>query len=165
MKPQRRQWRRRMDGSLVSSAKKSVTLGVLVCVHMCISEQIDSKIRNALLRIASGEPITKKGSRRSTNVRSTLSKPENYNDVAYYDNAYIDPLFVVKGAQAMVSRGNNGLRSCLVQLMDWIICNPAPEYVETGHLRNHSDAYSFGVVLYEIIMGRRTIKRMKILAE
>ncbi|KAF2566595.1 hypothetical protein F2Q68_00026746 [Brassica cretica] len=56
MKPQRRQWRRRMDGSLVSSAKKSVTL--------------------------------------------------------------------VKGAQAMVSRGNNGLRSCLVQLMDWIICNP-----------------------------------------
>ncbi|CAN6838425.1 unnamed protein product [Brassica oleracea] len=165
MKPQRRQWRRRMDGSLVSSAKKSVTLGELVRVHMCISEQIDSKIRNALLRIASGEPITKKGSRRSTNVRSTLSKPENFNDVAYYDNAYIDPLFVVKGAQAMVSRGNNGLKSCLVQLMDWIICNPAPGYVETGHLRNHSDAYSFGVVLYEIIMGRRTIKRMKILAE
>lgn len=57
-------------------------------------------------------------------MRSTLSKPENFNDVAYYDNAYIDPLFVVKGAQAMVSRGNNGLKSCLVQLMDWIICNP-----------------------------------------
>ena len=51
-------------------------------------------------------------------MRSTLSKPENFNDVAYYDNAYIDPLFVVKGAQAMVSRGNNGLKSCLVQLMD-----------------------------------------------
>ncbi|KAF3555079.1 hypothetical protein F2Q69_00015970 [Brassica cretica] len=58
MKPQRRQWRRRMDGSLVSSAKKSVTLGELVRVHMCISEQIDSKIRNALLRIASASIST-----------------------------------------------------------------------------------------------------------
>ncbi|XP_024005778.1 probable serine/threonine-protein kinase PBL20 [Eutrema salsugineum] len=41
----------------------------------------------------------------------------------------------------------------------------APEYVETGHLRRQSDVYSFGVVLYEIITGRRTIERMKPLAE
>ncbi|CAA7042925.1 unnamed protein product [Microthlaspi erraticum] len=41
----------------------------------------------------------------------------------------------------------------------------APEYVETGHLRTQSDVYSFGVVLYEIITGRRTIERLKPLAE
>ncbi|EOA16834.1 hypothetical protein CARUB_v10005055mg [Capsella rubella] len=41
----------------------------------------------------------------------------------------------------------------------------APEYVATGHLRTHCDVYSFGVVLYEIITGRRTIERMKPLAE
>ncbi|KAF8047256.1 hypothetical protein N665_3128s0002 [Sinapis alba] len=37
----------------------------------------------------------------------------------------------------------------------------APEY----HLRNHSGVYSFRVVLYEIIMERRTIKRMQPSAE
>ncbi|CAN8267210.1 unnamed protein product [Cochlearia groenlandica] len=37
----------------------------------------------------------------------------------------------------------------------------APEYVQTGHLRIKSDVYSYGVVLYEIITGRRTIERNK----
>ncbi|KAG7542475.1 Protein kinase domain [Arabidopsis thaliana x Arabidopsis arenosa] len=41
----------------------------------------------------------------------------------------------------------------------------APEYVTTGHLKTHCDVYSFGVVLYEIITGRRTLERMKPLAE
>ncbi|XP_010449579.1 PREDICTED: probable receptor-like protein kinase At5g47070 isoform X2 [Camelina sativa] len=41
----------------------------------------------------------------------------------------------------------------------------APEYVLTGHLKTHCDVYSFGVVLYEIITGRRTMERMKPLAE
>ncbi|XP_050223468.1 probable serine/threonine-protein kinase PBL19 [Mercurialis annua] len=35
----------------------------------------------------------------------------------------------------------------------------APEYVETGHLTSHSDIWSFGVVLYEILTGRRTLDR------
>uniref|UniRef100_A0A5B6YLQ0 Protein kinase domain-containing protein n=1 Tax=Davidia involucrata TaxID=16924 RepID=A0A5B6YLQ0_DAVIN len=35
----------------------------------------------------------------------------------------------------------------------------APEYVETGHLTFRSDIWSFGVVLYEILTGRRTVER------
>ncbi|KAK9068052.1 hypothetical protein SSX86_012163 [Deinandra increscens subsp. villosa] len=33
----------------------------------------------------------------------------------------------------------------------------APEYVETGHLKSNSDLWSFGVVLYEILSGRKAI--------
>ncbi|KAI4315182.1 hypothetical protein L6164_028021 [Bauhinia variegata] len=35
----------------------------------------------------------------------------------------------------------------------------APEYVETGHLKVQSDVWSFGVVLYEILTGRRALDR------
>lgn len=35
----------------------------------------------------------------------------------------------------------------------------APEYVETGHLKSQSDIWSFGVVLYEILTGRRVLER------
>ena len=35
----------------------------------------------------------------------------------------------------------------------------APEYIETGHLKAHSDLWSFGVVLYEILTGRRALER------
>lgn len=35
----------------------------------------------------------------------------------------------------------------------------APEYIETGHLKSKSDVWSFGVVLYEILTGRRVLER------
>ncbi|XP_009391975.2 probable serine/threonine-protein kinase PBL19 [Musa acuminata AAA Group] len=35
----------------------------------------------------------------------------------------------------------------------------APDYVETGHLTVKSDVWSFGVVLYEILTGRRSLER------
>ncbi|XP_022736968.1 probable serine/threonine-protein kinase PBL19 [Durio zibethinus] len=35
----------------------------------------------------------------------------------------------------------------------------APEYVETGHLTIQSDIWTFGVVLYEILTGRRAVDR------
>ncbi|XP_006647611.2 probable serine/threonine-protein kinase PBL19 [Oryza brachyantha] len=35
----------------------------------------------------------------------------------------------------------------------------APDYIETGHLTDKSDVWSFGVVLYEILTGRRSMDR------
>lgn len=35
----------------------------------------------------------------------------------------------------------------------------APEYIERGHLTAKSDVWSFGVVLYEILTGRRSLDR------
>ncbi|KAJ3692773.1 hypothetical protein LUZ60_011868 [Juncus effusus] len=35
----------------------------------------------------------------------------------------------------------------------------APDYIETGHLTIKSDVWSFGVVLYEILTGRRSLNR------
>ncbi|KAJ7961862.1 Receptor-like protein kinase [Quillaja saponaria] len=34
----------------------------------------------------------------------------------------------------------------------------APDYIETGHLTTKSDVWSFGVVLYEILTGRRSLE-------
>ncbi|KAJ0716238.1 putative protein kinase RLK-Pelle-RLCK-VIIa-2 family [Helianthus annuus] len=49
-------------------------------------------------------------------------------------------------------------------LMSFFIFQPmgtygyaAPEYIETGHLKSNSDLWSFGVVVYEILMGRRAV--------
>ncbi|KAL8150577.1 hypothetical protein V2J09_020385 [Rumex salicifolius] len=41
----------------------------------------------------------------------------------------------------------------------------APEYVETGHLHLKSDIYSYGVVLYEILTGRRVLDKNRPAAE
>lgn len=41
----------------------------------------------------------------------------------------------------------------------------APDYIETGHLTAKSDVWSFGVVLYEIITGRRSMERKRPRAE
>ncbi|XP_059651676.1 probable serine/threonine-protein kinase PBL19 [Cornus florida] len=35
----------------------------------------------------------------------------------------------------------------------------APDYVQTGHLTTKSDVWSFGVVLYEVLTGRRSLER------
>ncbi|KAL4351739.1 hypothetical protein GQ457_06G033290 [Hibiscus cannabinus] len=35
----------------------------------------------------------------------------------------------------------------------------APEYMMTGHLTHKTDVWSFGVLLYEILSGRRSIDR------
>ena len=35
----------------------------------------------------------------------------------------------------------------------------APDYIETGHLTAKSDVWSLGVVLYEILTGRRSLER------
>lgn len=37
----------------------------------------------------------------------------------------------------------------------------APDYIETGHLTTKSDVWSFGVVLYEILAGRRSIDKSR----
>lgn len=41
----------------------------------------------------------------------------------------------------------------------------APEYVETGHLTIHCDIWSFGVVLYEVLTGRRVLERNRSIVE
>lgn len=41
----------------------------------------------------------------------------------------------------------------------------APEYVGTGHLTIQSDLWTFGVVLYEILTGRRAVERNRPTAE
>ncbi|KAE8665636.1 Receptor-like serine/threonine-protein kinase [Hibiscus syriacus] len=41
----------------------------------------------------------------------------------------------------------------------------APDYIETGHLTDKSDVWSFGVVLYEILSGRRSLERGRPKAE
>ncbi|XP_047979504.1 probable serine/threonine-protein kinase PBL19 [Salvia hispanica] len=35
----------------------------------------------------------------------------------------------------------------------------APDYIETGHLTSKSDVWSFGVVVYEMLTGRRSLER------
>lgn len=55
---------------------------------------------------------------------------------------------------------------CFVLIYGWLLFKvvgtygyAAPEYIHTGHLTIQSDIWTFGVVLYEIITGRRTVER------
>ncbi|XP_052877982.1 probable serine/threonine-protein kinase PBL19 isoform X1 [Gossypium arboreum] len=55
---------------------------------------------------------------------------------------------------------------CFVLIYGWFLFKvvgtygyAAPEYIDTGHLTIQSDIWTFGVVLYEIITGRRTVER------
>lgn len=50
------------------------------------------------------------------------------------------------------------LHSPLVQVVG-TIGYAAPEYLESGRLTSKSDVWSFGVVLYELITGRRSLDR------
>ena len=58
---------------------------------------------------------------------------------------------------------------CIRQLLPYQVVGTqgyaAPEYVETGHLKIQSDIWSFGVVLYEILTGRRVLNRNRPIGE
>ncbi|WZY85039.1 hypothetical protein YC2023_031423 [Brassica napus] len=67
-------------------------------------------------------------------------------------------------SQRLNKYGPGGDKTHVTTALTFLIL-AAPEYVDTGYLMTNSDVYSFGVDLYEIITGRRTIERMKPLAE
>ncbi|KAK6120731.1 hypothetical protein DH2020_045528 [Rehmannia glutinosa] len=52
-----------------------------------------------------------------------------------------------------------GLAERVLQLVVGTYGYAAPDYIETGHLTSKSDVWSFGVVLYEILTGRRSLER------
>ncbi|CAM8964429.1 unnamed protein product [Rhodiola kirilowii] len=53
------------------------------------------------------------------------------------------------------AEGNNHVSTSVVGTIGYT----APEYVQTGRLTTKSDVWSFGVVLYELITGRRAVER------
>ncbi|CAM8961497.1 unnamed protein product [Rhodiola kirilowii] len=53
------------------------------------------------------------------------------------------------------AEGNNHVSTSVVGTIGYT----APEYVQTGRLTAKSDVWSFGVVLYELITGRRAVER------
>ncbi|XP_052171233.1 probable serine/threonine-protein kinase PBL19 isoform X3 [Diospyros lotus] len=64
-------------------------------------------------------------------------------------------LEIILGAAEGLAYLHEGLEVQVVGTLGYA----APEYVDTGHLTIKSDIYSFGVVLYEVITGRRTLER------
>ncbi|KAK1430503.1 hypothetical protein QVD17_13295 [Tagetes erecta] len=75
-------------------------------------------------------------------------------------NVLLDENFNAKLSDFGLAReGPQGDRSHVSTMPVGTYGYAAPEYVETGHLKSNSDLWSFGVVLYEILTGRRAIDR------
>ncbi|POO03111.1 Tyrosine-protein kinase [Trema orientale] len=68
---------------------------------------------------------------------------------------WIKRLQIILGAAEGLAYLHDGLEVKVVGTYGYA----APEYVETGHLTVQSDIWSFGVVLYEILTGRRALER------
>ncbi|KAL8196138.1 hypothetical protein R6Q57_025138 [Mikania cordata] len=75
-------------------------------------------------------------------------------------NILLDENFNAKLSDFGLAReGPQGDRSHISTMPVGTYGYAAPEYVETGHLKSNSDLWSFGVVLYEILTGRRAVDR------
>ncbi|XVE65208.1 hypothetical protein DITRI_Ditri07aG0162700 [Diplodiscus trichospermus] len=88
-----------------------------------------------------------------------LEVPVIYRDFKS-SNVLLDENFMPKLSDfGLAKEGPTGDRTHVSTAVVGTYGYAAPEYVETGHLTIQSDIWTFGVVLYEILTGRRTLER------